>query len=71
MRLVKDCLRITSQLGDFNNRTLCWVPGFAGIIGNKCADALVNRASAVNFIGPELFCVIPKKLAMQVISIWA
>lgn len=54
-----------------NNVLLCWVSGHADISGKECGDMLVNKVSAVTFIGLQPFYVIYKMLTIQAISTWA
>ncbi|XP_050667740.1 uncharacterized protein LOC126967322 [Leptidea sinapis] len=64
-KLVDNCRTILNTLGGMNRVTLRWVPGHAGIEGNKYADELARIGAKSTQFGPEPFCGVPRSLVNE------
>ena len=51
---VLNCIRHLNQLGKQNHVSIAWIPGHAGIHGNKVADYVAKSGSKSIMYGPEL-----------------
>ena len=51
--LVHQCQRALNDISTRHVVGLSWVPGYAGIRGNKTTDGLERGGSALSFFGPE------------------
>ena len=49
------CIRNLNQLGKQNHVNIAWIPGHAGVHGNKVADYLAKLGSKSKMHGPEPF----------------
>jgi len=53
--LVQQCQQVLNDISTRHAVRLYWVPGHAGVRGNKIADKLARSGSGQWFIGPEPF----------------
>ena len=56
---VLNCIRNLNQLGKQNHVSIAWIPGHAGIHGNKVADYVAKSGSRSKIHGPEPFITVP------------
>lgn len=67
-KLAWECCERLNELGSRNEVSLYWVPGHRDIFGNDAADSLARKGSATPFNGPEPFCGINIRIALDAIS---
>ena len=53
--LVQQCQKVLNDISTEHSVGLYWVPGHAGVRGNKIADKLARDGSVQKFVGPEPF----------------
>jgi ribonuclease HI len=53
--LVRQCQQALNDISTRHAVRLYWVPGHAGVRGNKIADKLARSGSVQRFVGPEPF----------------
>ena len=51
--LVRKCQKTLNDISTQHNVGLYWVPGHAGVLGNKVANKLARDGSVPKFVGPE------------------
>ena len=56
---VLNCIRNLNQLGKQNHCSIPWIPGHAGVHGNKVADNVTKLGSKSKMHGPEPFVTVP------------
>ena len=53
-----NCIENLNQLGKQNHFSIAWIPGHAGVHGNKVADYLAKSGSKSEMHGPEPFITV-------------
>jgi ribonuclease HI len=53
--LVQQCPQVLNDISTRHAVGLYWVPGHAGVRGNKIANKLAKSGSVQRFVGPEPF----------------
>ena len=54
-----NCIRNQNQLGKHNHVSIAWIPGRAGVYGNKVADYVAKSGSKSKLHGPEPSITVP------------
>ena len=54
-----NCIRNLNQLGKQNHVSIAWIPGYAGVHGNKVADYLAKSGSKSKIHSSEYFITVP------------
>ena len=60
---VFNCIRNLNQLSKQNHVSIAWIPGLAGVHGNKVVDYVAKSGSKSNMHGSEPFTVVGKLLS--------
>ena len=60
-----------NQLGKQNHVSIAWIPGHAGIHGNKEADYLAKSGSKSEMHGPESFITVPYASCVSTVKDWS
>ena len=68
--LVHQCQRALNVISTRHEVGLYWVPGHAGVRGNKMADELANHGSALGFLGPEPALGVCRRDIQKKLSRW-
>ena len=56
---VFNCIRNLNQIGKQNHVSIAWIPGHAGVHGNKVADYVAKSGSKSKIHGPGPFITVP------------
>ena len=68
--LVRQCQQVLNDISTQHAVKLYWVPGHAGVRGNKIADKLARSGSGQRFIGPEPFLGVSRQNIRRKIQCW-
>ena len=68
---VLNCIRSLNHLGKQNHVSIDWIPGHAGVHGNKVADYLAKSGSKSDMHGPEPFITVPYASCVSTIKDWS
>ena len=66
-----NCIRNLNQLGKQNHVSIAWIPGHAGVHGNKVADYLAQSGSKSKIHGPEPFITVPYASCVSIVKGWS
>ena len=68
---VLNCIRNLNQLGKQNHVSIAWIPGHAGVHGNKVAEYVVKSGFKSKMHGPEPFITIPYASCVSTVKDWS
>jgi len=68
--LVRQCQQALNDISTRHAVRLYWVPGHAGVRGNKIADKLARSGSVQRFVGPEPFLGVSRQSMRRKIKRW-
>ena len=68
--LVRECQKALNDISSRHTVGMYWVPGNAGIQGNKIASRLARDGSVHRFVGPEPFLGVSRQNIRRMIKRW-
>jgi hypothetical protein len=68
--LVRQCQKTLNDISNRHTVGLYWVPGHAGVQGNKIADRLAMDSSVQKFVGPEPFLGVSMQNIKKKLECW-
>ena len=66
-----NCIENLNKLGKQNHFSIAWIPGHAGIHGNKVADYLAKSGSKSEMHGPEPFITVQYASFVSTVKYWS
>ena len=66
-----NCIRNLNQLGKQNHVSIAWIPGHAGVHGNKVADYPAKSGSKSKMHGPEPQVTVPYARCVSAVKGWS
>ena len=66
---VFNCIRNLNQFGKQNHVSIAWIPGHAGVHGNKVADYVAKLESKSKIHVPESFITVPYTRSVSTVKL--
>ena len=68
---VLNCIRNLNQLGKQNHVNIAWIPGHAGVDGNKMTDYVAKSRSKSEIHGPKPFITAAYASCVSMVKDWS